>query len=142
MRLLDHVWRVAQAAARRTDALLQLTYEISLPQLLVLRAIVAAEATGRGPLSGKDLARELQCSCANASELVASLVRRRWLTKARDTANRRVVRLYPTPEGRLAEHHARPLVADCAHRVFREISASDQQNLVSLLENVTVGASA
>ena len=138
MRLVDHVWRVAQGAARRTDAILWLTYEISLPQLLVLRAVVAAVDSGRGALCGKDLARELQCSAANASQLVAALVRRHWLTKARDTENRRVLRLYPTLAGREAEYHATHLLADCARRALEPMSALDQQILVVLLENVTL----
>ena len=140
MRLVDHVWRVAHGAARRTDAILSLTYEISLPQLLALRAIIAAVDTKRGALCGKDLARELRCSAANASELVAALVRKRWLTKARDTENRRVVRLHPTVAGREAEYHASDLLADCARRALEPMSALDQQILVVLLENVTLAA--
>jgi DNA-binding MarR family transcriptional regulator len=136
-RLLHHVWRIAQSAARHSDGVMQWTYEYSLPQVLVLRAIVAAEGAGRPALSPSDVAHALQCSRANASELVAALVRNRSLTKRRDPANRRIVRLYPTPDGRIAEYRARALLADGAGQVFETLEGAEKQVLVTLLEKVT-----
>lgn len=136
-RLLDHVWRIAQSAARHSDGVMQWTYEVSLPQVLVLRAIVTAERAGRPALSPRDVANELQCSCANANELIAALARNRSLTKRRDAANRRIVRLYPTPDGRIAEHRARGLLAANARRVFETLDGAEKKLLVTLLEKVT-----
>lgn len=76
-RLLDHLLRVARHAARHTDGVMFCVYEYSFPQILVLRAIVAAEQAGRPALSAGDVAQDLQCSAANASDLVAALHRRR-----------------------------------------------------------------
>jgi len=135
-RLLEHVWRIAQSATRHTDGVMQWTYEYSLAQVLVLRAIVAAERAGRTALSAAEVAQELRCSRANASELVAALVRRRMLTKARDPANRRIIRLYPTPDGRIAESRGRTLVAGCARQVFTTLEGAEKQTLLTLLEKV------
>lgn len=135
-RLLDNVWRIAQSATRHTEGVMQWTYEYSLAQVLVLRAIVAAEAAGRPAMSITDVAHELQCSRANASELVAALVRQRSLGKGRDPVNRRIVRLYPTPDGRIAEYRARTLVAECACQVFTTLEGAEKQTLLTLLEKV------
>jgi DNA-binding MarR family transcriptional regulator len=136
-RLLDHVWRIAQSAARHSDGVLQWTYEYSLPQILVLRAIVAAERSGRPALSPSDVAHELKCSRANASELVAALVRNQKLTKRRDPENRRIIRLHPTTDGRTLEYHARAVLADNARQVFATLEGPEKETLVSLLEKVT-----
>jgi DNA-binding MarR family transcriptional regulator len=116
---------------------MQWTYEYSLPQILVLRAIVAAEKAGRPALSPSDVAHDLQCSRANASELVAALVRNHKLTKRRDPANHRIVRLHPTADGRTVEYHARAVLADNARQVFETLDGVERQTLVTLLEKVT-----
>jgi DNA-binding MarR family transcriptional regulator len=134
--LLDRVWWIAQNASRHCDGVLQLTYEYSLPQILVLRAIVAAEQTGRPALCASEVAHELQCSRANVSEIVATLVRMNTLTKRRDPANQRVVRLYPTPTGRLTEFHARGLLAEDASRAFATLASADKEILLALLQKV------
>jgi DNA-binding MarR family transcriptional regulator len=134
--LLDHVWRIAQSAARHCDALMKLAYEYSLPQILVLRAIVAGEQAGRPALCASEVARELQCSRANVTEIVAALVRMRTLTKRRDPTNGRIVRLYPTPSGRLTEFHARAQLADDAARAFATLEGPDKPFLLALLQKV------
>ena len=134
--LLDRVWRIAQNASRHCDGVLQLTYEYSLPQILVLRAIVAAEQTGRLALCASEVAHELQCSRANVTEIVATLVRMRTLTKRRDPANGRVVRLYPTPTGRLTELHARQQLGIDASRAFVALASGEKEILAALLQKV------
>ena len=130
------MWRIAQNASRHCDGVLQLTYEYSLPQILVLRAIVAAEQTGRPALCASEVAHELQCSRANVTEIVATLVRMRTLTKRRDPANGRVVRLYPTPTGRLTELHARQQLGIDASRAFVTLASGEKEILAALLQKV------
>jgi DNA-binding MarR family transcriptional regulator len=60
----------------------------------------------------------------------------RTLTKRRDPANRRIVRLYPTPEGRLTEFHARAQLADDAARAFAMLEGPDKAILLALLQKV------
>ena len=112
-------------------------YEYSLPQILVLRAIVAAEQAGRPALSASDVAQDLQCSAANASDLVAALHRRRSLIKRRDAKNGRILRLHPTPDGRMAEYHAGAVLAECGHTVFGRLDSAEKGILVRLLEKLT-----
>ena len=130
------MWRIAQNASRHCDGVLLLTYEYSLPQILVLRAIVAAEQTGRLALCASEVAHELQCSRANVTEIVATLVRMRTLTKRRDPANGRVVRLYPTPTGRLTELHARQQLGIDASRAFVALASGEKEILAALLQKV------
>ncbi|MDB5216419.1 MAG: Winged helix DNA-binding domain [Myxococcaceae bacterium] len=136
MQLLDHVWRIAQGASRHCDGVMKVMYEYSLPQILVLRAIIAGEQAGRPALCAREVAHELQCSRANATEIVAALVRMHTLTKRRDPANQRIVRLYPTPKGRLAEFHARAQLADDASRAFATLEGPDKATLLALLQKV------
>ncbi len=136
VQLLDQVWRIAQSASRHCDALMKLAYEYSLPQILVLRAIVAGEQAGRPALCASEVAQELQCSRANVTEIVATLVHMRALTKRRDPVNRRIVRLYPTPSGRLTELHARAQLADDAARAFASLEGPDKPILLALLQKV------
>jgi DNA-binding MarR family transcriptional regulator len=108
----------------------------SLPQILVLRAIVAAESSGRPALSASDVAQDLQCSRANASDLVAVLHRRRALVKRRDPTNGRIIRIHPTTKGRMAEYHAGAVLAECGGTAFQQLEPAEKQILVTLLEKL------
>lgn len=135
--MLDRFLRVARYAARHTDGVMFCTYEVSLPQILVLRAIIAAERDGRTALSASEVAQDLQCSTANASDLVAALHRRRSLIKRRDAKNGRILRLHPTVDGRMTEYRAGAVLADCGGTVFGRLDSAEKLLLTTLLEKLT-----
>jgi DNA-binding MarR family transcriptional regulator len=122
--------RLLRLARREDDAT-----GLSAPRLSALSVVVFA-----GPLSLTALAAEEQVRAPTMTRIVDALVAANLVTRETDPADRRMVRIAPTEEGRaVLEQGRRRRVAAIAERLSR-LAESERRALergVDLLERVT-----
>ena len=132
--LLDQLWRLTDASRLHLEAILQDLMELSLPQFLALRWIDESARVS----TPSEVARALGCSRANASELLATLVRRGCLSRFRNANDARRVWLVRTIRGgEDAERGEQQLAAD-ADDFFAVLDDSEKDLLLGLLAKIRV----
>lgn len=134
--LLEETLRVAKVVLAHCDAVMKDYTELSLAELLVLRAL----GDSPGPMSSKELARERRCSKANMSVLVRrllglELVRRERRRHARRT--RAPYPLYLTDRGFASYERAKPMLVELAQMLFAGLDRGEVKSLVGLLSRIT-----
>lgn len=76
------------------------------PSVSLSEVFAIHELDADGPLAQRDLAERLRLDKSTVSRLVDGLVRKGYVTRERDPANRRLYRLLLTPDGRAAHRGA------------------------------------
>ena len=132
--LLDQLWRLTDASRAHCEAILQDLMELSLPQFLALR-LVDESARVSTP---SQVARALGCSRANASELLATLVKRGCVSRFRNANDGRRIWLVRTIHGADdAERGDEQLAADACD-FFAAVDDAEKDLLFGLLEKIRI----
>lgn len=132
--LLDQLWRITTRSRMHCEAFLQDLIDLSLPQFLALRA---ARATAASP-SPAEIALRLGCSRANASELLATLVRTERIARHPDGDDGRRAWMILTPRGvRTIEMAERQFASDAA-MFFERLDDAEKELLLALLAKIQV----
>jgi len=112
-------------------------------ELLSRQEIQVLLALGlRGPLIMRDVAEAILLSLSSVTGIVDSLERKRVVRRERSSADRRVVRVALTPEGRRLYALARDGHIEFARRMLRALGAEEQEALVSLFRKISRAMSA
>ena len=127
LRSLRRIVRAIDLHSRQLESQFGLTG----PQLVCLRVIAQD-----GPLQPSELARRVDLSQATVSGIVDRLARRQYLSRRRDTKDRRRVTLSILPAGRdLLADAPSPLQTRFAERL-RALPDANQQILATMLEQI------
>jgi DNA-binding MarR family transcriptional regulator len=117
--------RIAQALARSLAAA-----DLTLPQFNILMELAAAP---EGELPLYELIARLVTTPPNTSWLSSRMEQAGLVTKRRDAADARVVRLAITDTGWAALERALPLVSETERRVVADLDRGQLRSLASLL---------
>lgn len=100
-------------------------------QLGVLEAVLH-----KGPLTHHELRRKVLTSAGNLSDVVDKLAARGWVERVRDAADRRLVRVGLTSDGRRLIEHVFPLHAADIARAMAGLDAAELAELDRLLRKL------
>lgn len=104
---------------------------LTLPQLMVLRALTAGEEIQPG-----ELARHCMMSGASVTGTVDGLVQKGFVDRRHDDRDRRTVRLRLTPAGRAAIERATDLMLPVLHDLIRHLPPDRQERLLLALDDL------
>jgi len=90
-------------------------------------------------ISQAELARRQRVEAPSMCRMVDRLEREGLVRRERDLADRRVIRVHITPEGRTAAGAGREAVADLEDRAFSALSPEERQTLSDLLGRLLEG---
>lgn len=97
---------------------------VSLSELFALH-----ELDADGPLAQRDLTERLRLDKSTVSRLVAGLVRKGYVARERDPANRRLDRLMVTEKGRRTHREIREAFHDRHVQVLDAMTAAERETL-------------
>jgi DNA-binding MarR family transcriptional regulator len=110
---------------------LETQFGLTGPQLVCLRVLSA-----RGPMTASDLAREVDLSQATVTGIIDRLVRRQYVSRRRDSADRRRVSISVLPAGRsLVDDAPSPLQATFAKRL-ESLPDANQAVIATMLDQI------
>jgi DNA-binding MarR family transcriptional regulator len=108
-------------------------HDLRLPQFAVLVAL-----SDFGALAPHELATRLQADRSHISAYVESLVKRGWVERMQDDADRRRVTVELTPEGRLRVGELATAAGASEHALLGALSREECDTLRALLMKVIV----
>lgn len=122
---------------RRASAMLGEQMEVSMMELSAMRYLQSNRQDSPANVFAQDLARELHASKAAVSQMLSSLEKRGYVTRAFNPENRRKIMLMLTESGQrvLAETNARS--AALMQAVTHELGEENADALTGLLERFT-----
>jgi MarR family transcriptional regulator, 2-MHQ and catechol-resistance regulon repressor len=112
------------------------SYEITLPQLAVLEALLHL-----GPMSQGELGRKLLRSNPNMTALLENLERNGWIERARSPEDRRVVVVSLSREGQRIIEKVFPAHAAHIAALLGALSAEEQEQLGALCKKLGLSLS-
>ena len=121
---------IAQATQARTEPVLA-AEGLTLTQWQVLLSL----HFGRGP-TGAALARDLAHDKGAMTRIIDALAERGWLTRERDSGDRRAVRLALTPEGQAVMERGRERVLACWNGWLAGMPEADVGTLIATLQRL------
>lgn len=124
--------RVRSTMASETNQLTVAELDITSTQASILLLLK------RGALSGADLAREYGLDASAVTRLLDKLEQRGLVTRVRSSADRRVVNLQLTDEGRLIVARLKPLYIQVMERMLAGFTQEEAGFLKSLLRRIIV----
>ncbi len=90
-------------------------------------------------ISQAELARRQRVEAPSMCRMIDRLEREGLVSRERDLADRRVIRVRITPEGRAAAEAGRAAVADLEERAFSALTSEERQTLSALLGRLLDG---
>lgn len=106
-------------------------YELTSPQLVCLRAVVE-----HGPLTVTEIAHQVFLSPSTVVGILDRLEARGLVKRERDTIDRRVVHILPTPSGRQVVTRAPSALQDGLHDALKGLPKLEQATIALALKRV------
>ena len=130
--ILDELWRSYGVSSRHVASSLDMLMGCSLPQFLVMRALVTAEGT----MVVTDVAKVMGCARSNVGPIAKRLQELTWITRADHPWDARVVSLRATPSGKRNYEMLAAEVLRAAHALLSELDEEEKYNMLAVLRKI------
>jgi DNA-binding MarR family transcriptional regulator len=117
--------RAAAVASKHFSRIYRAEFGLTVPEWRVL-----ATLGHMGSASATEIGRDSAMHKTKVSRAVASLQRRRWVTRETDVADRRLEHLSLTPAGRAAHRRLAPKMLACEEELLARLTREERGDLL------------